>query len=79
VINAGLGFYAIYFFKVFALQFLLKYVFEVTLVIPVAYFFKRLKLLPLSIIISPLHVIYLIYIGFIGNATTYTWKGRVVR
>ncbi len=79
LVNAGLGFYDVLFFKVFALQFILKYLFELMFLLPIARFFKRVKLVWLLIIIIPLHVIYLIYIGFIGNATTYTWKGRVVR
>jgi len=79
LVNACLGFYDIYFFKLFTLQFLLKYLFELAFLLPVTSFFKRLKLISLLIIISPVHVFYLIYIGFVGNGNTYIWKGREVR
>ena len=79
LINACLGFYDIYFFKLFALQFLLRYLFELAFILPISTFFKRPKLIALLIIIIPVHIIYFIYIGLIGNTGTYTWKGRVVR
>jgi len=79
LVNACLGFYDTYFLKLFALQFLLKYLFELVFLLPVTSFFKRPKLISLLIIISPVHVFYLIYIGFIGNGSTYIWKGREVR
>ena len=79
LINALLGFYDVRFLKVFALQFLLKYLFELAFLLPISLFFKRPKLIALLIIIIPVHVLYLIYIGFIGNTRAYTWKGRVVR
>jgi cellulose synthase/poly-beta-1,6-N-acetylglucosamine synthase-like glycosyltransferase len=78
-INLCLGFYDVYFFKIFAVQILLKYVFEVILLLPVCTFFKRQKLILLHIIIVPLYILYFIYIGLLGNSGTYTWKGRVVR
>jgi len=79
LINALLGFYDIRFLEVFAIQFLLKYLFEVAFLLPITLFFKRPKLIGLLIIIIPVHVLYLIYIGFIGNTRAYTWKDRVVR
>jgi len=79
LINACLGFYDIYFLKLFALQFLLKYLFELAFLLPISSFFKRQKLISLLIVIIPVHIFYLIYIGFAGNTSTYTWKGRVVR
>jgi cellulose synthase/poly-beta-1,6-N-acetylglucosamine synthase-like glycosyltransferase len=79
LINACLGFYDIYFFKLFALQFLLKYVFELAFLLPISTFLKRQRLVLLLILVIPLHIVYFIYIGFIGNTSTYTWKGRVVK
>ncbi len=79
LVNALLGFYDVYFLKLFAAQFLLKYMFELGFLLPVSAFFKRRKLIFLLIIIIPVHIFYLIYIGFIGNTSTYTWKGREVR
>ena len=79
LINAGLSFYSIHFFKLFALQFLLKYLFETAFLLPITIFFRRPALLGLAILVSALHVIYLVYIGLIGNTGKYMWKGRLVR
>jgi cellulose synthase/poly-beta-1,6-N-acetylglucosamine synthase-like glycosyltransferase len=79
LVNAGLGFYNIYFFKLFALQFLLKYLFEVAFLLPITTFLKRTGLVALLILLIPIHIIYFVYIGFMGNSRKYVWKGRVVR
>lgn len=79
LVNAGLGFYNIYFFKLFLIQFLLKYLFEVTLLLPITTFFKRSGLVGLLILLIPIHIIYFVYIGLMGNTRKYVWKGRVVR
>ena len=79
LVNTCLGFYNVFFFKLFTLQFLLKYVFELIFLLPITAFFKRKSLVSLLFIIIPVHVIYFIYIGLIGNTKNYTWKGRVVR
>ncbi|HWZ15219.1 MAG TPA: glycosyltransferase [Mucilaginibacter sp.] len=79
LVNVCMGFYDPYFFKLFALQFILKYLFELAFLSPIAAFFKRRKLVSLLIVIIPVHIIYFIYIGLIGNTSTYNWKGRVVR
>lgn len=79
VINALLGIYNLFFLEVFAIQFLLKYIFEFVCIYPISSFFKRTSLVSLLIIIVPLHIIYFIYIGIIGNTKTYTWKDRVVK
>jgi cellulose synthase/poly-beta-1,6-N-acetylglucosamine synthase-like glycosyltransferase len=79
VINLCLGGYNVYFLKLFAIQVLLKYLFEMAVMIPVCIFFKRPKLVSLQILMVPLYIVYFIYIGLMGNSGTYTWKGRVVR
>lgn len=79
LVNAGLGFYNIYFFKLFALQFLLKYLFEMAFLLPITTFFKRTGLVALLLLIIPIHIVYFVYIGLMGNTGKYTWKGRVVR
>jgi cellulose synthase/poly-beta-1,6-N-acetylglucosamine synthase-like glycosyltransferase len=79
IVNALLGFYNIFFFKVFVIQFVLKYLFEFVFLLPISKFFKRPQLIALLIIIIPLHILYFIYVGIIGTTKTYTWKGRVVR
>jgi cellulose synthase/poly-beta-1,6-N-acetylglucosamine synthase-like glycosyltransferase len=79
LVNVGLGFYNIYFFKLFALQFLLKYLFEVAFLLPITTFLKRAGLVALLLLLIPLHIIYFVYIGLMGNTRKYVWKGRLVR
>jgi len=79
LVNAGLGFYDIYFFKLFLLQFLLKFAFETAYLLPVAAFFKRTILVGLLLLLNPFHIIYFVYIGLMGNTRKYEWKGRIVR
>ena len=79
LLNFFSGFYDAYFFKLFMLQFLIMYFSVLTFLLPISIFFKREKLTVLLIITLPLYVVYLIHIGLIGNASPYTWKGRVVR
>jgi cellulose synthase/poly-beta-1,6-N-acetylglucosamine synthase-like glycosyltransferase len=79
LLNFCLGFYNAYFFKFFAFQFLLVFLIELLLLLPVTTFFKRRKLLSLLIISIPLYVIYFVYIGMIGNKGKYIWKGRMVK
>ncbi|MEO6150915.1 MAG: glycosyltransferase [Mucilaginibacter sp.] len=79
LVNALLGFYDVYFFQLFLTQFILKTLFEATFLVQVNAFLGRPKLVWLLLIVSPLHTIYLIYIGLMGNTRKYLWKGRVVR
>jgi len=79
LVNAGLGFYDFYFFKLFLLQFALKYIFEIAFLLPINIFFKRGGLVLLLILLIPVHIIYFVYIGLMGNSRPYEWKGRVVR
>jgi len=79
LVNGALSFYDIYFFKVFALQFLMKYIFEVAFLLPITSFFKRVKLVGLLLLLSPMHIVYFVYIGLLGNTRKYVWKDRVVR
>jgi cellulose synthase/poly-beta-1,6-N-acetylglucosamine synthase-like glycosyltransferase len=79
LVNACLGFYNLYFLKLFLLQFLLKYLIEAAFLLPITNFFKRLNLVGLLIILAPLHIIYFVYVGLIGNTRKYAWKGRIVR
>lgn len=79
LVNAGLGFYNIYFFKLFLIQFLLKFVFETAYLLPITAFFKRTGLVGLLLLLNPFHIIYFVYIGLMGNTRKYEWKGRIVR
>jgi cellulose synthase/poly-beta-1,6-N-acetylglucosamine synthase-like glycosyltransferase len=79
LVNAILGFFDVYFFKLLLLQFALKYVFETAFLLSINLFFKRVRLVWLLSIISPVHVIYFVYVGIMGNARRYDWKGRNVQ
>jgi len=79
LINAALGFYDIYFFKLFLVQFSLKYIFEFIFLFPIASFFNRIGLMALLILIGPVHIVYFVYVGLMGNSRKYNWKGRMVR
>jgi cellulose synthase/poly-beta-1,6-N-acetylglucosamine synthase-like glycosyltransferase len=79
LVNAALGFYNFYFFKLFLVQFLLKYLFEILYLLPITTFFKRTYLVSLLILLIPLHIVYFVVIGLMGNNHKYLWKGRVVK
>jgi cellulose synthase/poly-beta-1,6-N-acetylglucosamine synthase-like glycosyltransferase len=79
LVNACLSFYAGCFFKLLLIQFGLKYIAEAIFLFPIMAFFKRPGLLWLLILLSPIHVLYFVYVGLIGNTRKYVWKGRTVR
>ncbi len=79
LVNTCLGFYNSYFFKLVIIQFALKHVFETAFLYPIMSFFKRLALVPLLIILSPIHILYFVYIGLSGTSSKYVWKGRMVK
>lgn len=79
LVNALLSFYDIAFLKLLLVQFAFKYIFEAVFLLPIMSFFKRLKLVWLLILLSPIHVIYFVYVGIMGNAKKYDWKGRNVK
>jgi hypothetical protein len=79
LVNAGLSFYNVFYLKLFLVQFLLKYLIEVAFLLPIMAFFKRVNLVGLLIILGPIHIIYFVYVGLIGNTSKYAWKGRIVR
>ena len=79
LVNACLGFFDSYYFKLFLIQFALKYLFETSFLLPITSFFKRARLTALLILLSPIHIIYFVYVGLMGNTRKYSWKGRVVK
>ena len=79
LVNAALGFYDLYFLKLFLVQFLLKYLFEILYLLPITTFFKRTYLVSLLILLIPLHIVYFVVIGLMGNNRKYLWKDRVVK
>lgn len=77
--NGVLSFYSIKFFELFLLQYGLKFIFEGMFLLPVMAFFRRKGLIWLLLLLSPIHIIYFVYIGLIGNTKKYVWKGRTVK
>ena len=78
LVNLAFGIFNLYYLKIAALQLLAKVLAESIFLMLIAVFFKRMKLLLLLPIGSLLHVFYVVYIGIIGNKSTYEWKGRKV-
>jgi cellulose synthase/poly-beta-1,6-N-acetylglucosamine synthase-like glycosyltransferase len=76
--NLVLSLYDSSFFKLFMIQFILKYVIELIFLYPIMQFFKRKSLVYLLILLSPVHILYFVYVGLIGNTKKYVWKGREV-
>lgn len=79
LVNALLSFYDIAFFKLLLVQYILKYLFELVYLFPIAKFFGRVKLLSLLFMLIPVHVVYFVYIGIMSKSKSYDWKGRNVR
>ncbi|HMG08961.1 MAG TPA: hypothetical protein VK609_10655 [Mucilaginibacter sp.] len=57
----------------------MKYLFEISYLLPITAFFKRTYLVSLLILLIPLHIVYFVVIGLMGNNHKYSWKGRVVK
>jgi len=56
----------------------LKMAAESLFVFPLCHFARRRDLLRYLPLLSPLHALYLVYIGLAGNIGKYDWKGRKV-
>lgn len=79
LVNGLLGFADVYFLKLLLLQFTLKTIFEAIFLVPISLFLKRANLVWLLIFLSPIHIIYFVYVGIMGNTKRYDWKGRNVQ
>jgi len=79
LVSAALSFFNYDILMLFLVQFALKIAVEAWFLLPIMLFFKRPGMVPLILFVSPLHVIYLVYIGLISNNSKYIWKGRMVR
>ena len=58
---------------------LLKTLYELFFLVPVAKFFGKEKLLWWFPLMQPFHILYTIIAGLLGSITTYEWKGRKVK
>jgi len=79
LVNAILSFFDARFLYLFLAQYGLKFIFEAIFLLPVTAFFKRKSLIWLLFLLSPIHIVYFVYVGLIGNTKKYVWKGRTVR
>ncbi|GAA4094067.1 glycosyltransferase [Mucilaginibacter panaciglaebae] len=79
LISLLLSFFNQAFFQVFITQFVLKCFIEVVYLYPICSFFNRTRLLRLYLVVAPLHVIYMAYLGLMGPSRKYQWKGRLVK
>lgn len=73
------GFFSPYLWDLLLSEMLCKIFFETLFLTLVLGFFKRLKLLPMVLVLSPIHILYVVFIGAIGNTSKYAWKGRIVK
>ncbi len=79
LINVIGGIFYAGFYKILGIELLLKLLFEGTFLLMVTAFFKRKSLVKWVLILSPIHIFYVVYVGLIGNSRKYAWKGRMVR
>ncbi len=63
----------------FVLLCLAKFFAEFFFVKDIAVFFKQAHLLPWLLVLQPLHIVYIVISGFLGQVKTYEWKGRKLK
>jgi cellulose synthase/poly-beta-1,6-N-acetylglucosamine synthase-like glycosyltransferase len=73
------GFFNVVYFYWFAGITLFKTFVELVFLYPVAAFFNKKKLLWFFLPSQPFHILYTVIAGFLGQITTYEWKGRKVK
>jgi len=78
-LNFVLAFFYPDFLKLVTIQFLIKFTAELFFLEPLTSFAKRKGLLINLTFLTFFHVVYLIYIGIMGNSGKYQWKGRLVK
>lgn len=79
IVNGLAGIFSPVFLHLFLIQFVLKYIFEFIFLMPIITFLRRPALIFLLLPLSVIHIPYFVYVGIMGNVTTYSWKGRTVR
>ncbi len=65
--------------QVFVYSLLVKMFGEFAFLLPVVKFARRKELINYLPLLSIVHIIYMIYIGVVGNSGKYVWKDRLVR
>jgi poly-beta-1,6-N-acetyl-D-glucosamine synthase len=56
-----------------------KFLVEFPFIQSVAKFFRQSPLLVFLLVLQPLHILYIVVSGFLGQVKTYDWKGRKLR
>nr|WP_121269529.1 glycosyltransferase [Pedobacter schmidteae] len=79
LINAGVGIFIGFYFKLALAQLLAKMLVEFLFLYDVTTFAKRRNLLGLLPVLNVLHILYIVYIGVAGNTGKYNWKDRMVK
>jgi cellulose synthase/poly-beta-1,6-N-acetylglucosamine synthase-like glycosyltransferase len=73
------GFFCNYYWLYLAGLWIAKTIIELPFVFSVASFFKKQSLLRYFFFFQPLHVLYMILSGLLGQFGKYEWKGRLVK
>ncbi|MEP7278810.1 MAG: glycosyltransferase [Bacteroidota bacterium] len=63
----------------FLLLCIAKFFFELFFVKDIAVFFQQSRLVPWLLLLQPLHIVYIVVSGFLGQFKTYEWKGRKLK
>jgi cellulose synthase/poly-beta-1,6-N-acetylglucosamine synthase-like glycosyltransferase len=80
VLNASfIGLVLFGMWKLFWVALILKTLFELIFMVPVAKFFHKEAEIPYFPMHQPFHILYTIVAGFLGQIKTYTWKGRKLK
>jgi cellulose synthase/poly-beta-1,6-N-acetylglucosamine synthase-like glycosyltransferase len=66
-------------FMLSGVMIIIKTVFELVFLYPVAKFYSKPRQLWLAILFQPLHIVYVTFVGLLGFIGKYEWKGRVVK
>ena len=74
-----LGIFQKFAFLLFLLLCVAKFFMEYFFVREVAVFFKQQRLLHWLLLLQPLHIVYIVVSGFLGQFKTYEWKGRKLK
>ena len=67
------------YYESFLIAIVFKTFFELYFLDPVAKFYFLQKELRYFILYQPIHIVYTLFAGFLGQIRTYTWKGRRVK
>ena len=79
LVNGVIGLFDPAFFWLAGLSLLCKFLVEMTFLIPMCRFARRLSLLWYQPLLTVVHIFYFVYIGVAGNSGKYNWKDRMVK